>query len=334
MRRKWSFPLLFLLAVLMLVASGCSGDPTLNALDPQGTAGEKSLDLMKMSIMVMTFVFTVVMAIYIWVIIRYRKRKNKEVMPEQVHGSTKLEIIWTVIPIVLLTALAVPTVRYTFDLAETPKPNEKAVRINVTGYQYWWEFEYPDYGFTTAQEMVIPIDTKIELTIQGKDVIHSFWVPALSGKIDVIPGQVNKLPMDAKKPGFYQGKCAELCGPGHALMDFRVYAKSEAEFNQWVKQMTAPPAEQKSATVQAGEEVFKQNCMACHAGMNEEYKGPDLSKFATRTTVGGVLENNRSNLKKWITNPSAVKPGSKMPAIDYLSDQELNSLMDYLESRK
>lgn len=330
-QRWWQFLLVSTFAALVL--SGCSGDPTLNALDPQGTAGEKSLNLIYISFMIMMGVFAVVISIFVYVLVKFRKRKGKDVMPEQVHGSTKLEIIWTVIPIAILAALAVPTVRYTFDLAEKPTGND-VVNINVTGHQYWWEFEYPDEGFTTAQEMVIPVGKKVHLTINGKDVLHSFWVPALAGKMDVVPGKVNTMWLDAKKPGTYQGKCAELCGAGHALMDFKVYAKSDADYEKWLATMKSSPADVQTATAKEGEKLFKQNCLSCHAGQNPSYEAPDLTKFDTRTTIAGIKEKNRENLESWLKNPAAIKPGTKMPSFDYLNEQELDSLMDYLESRK
>lgn len=333
MRRQQWWQLLLVVALLALALSGCSGHPSLNALDPKGESGEKSLDLVILSFTVMMGVFTVVIFIFITVLIKFRKRKDKDVMPKQVHGSTLMEFLWTIIPIALLTTLAVPTVRYTLELDKEPKGND-VVKINVTGHQYWWEFEYPEEGFTTAQEMVIPTGKKVLLTIKGEDVVHSFWVPALSGKMDVIPGKVNTMWLDAKKPGFYQGKCAELCGAGHALMDFRVYAKTEAEYEKWVAQMKAPQQNPTTASVQQGEELFKQNCLACHAGQNEKYKAPNLNKFATRTSIAGIEERNRENLKKWLLNPSNIKPGSKMPSFDYLSEQELNALIDYLETKK
>lgn len=277
-------------------------------------------------------VFAVVITIYVYVLIRFRKRKGQDRMPEQTHGSTLLEIVWTVIPIVLLAVLAVPTVKYTFELADA-KPDQDSIRVKVTGHQYWWEFEYPDLGIKTAQELHIPVGKKVHLEIHGRDVLHSFWVPALGGKTDVIPGRVNTMWLDAKKPGVYQGKCAELCGAGHALMDFKVIADTQTDFNKWVAQMKQP-AKVATAAQKEGEKLFLQNCMGCHAGVNPRIHGPDLSKFGTRTTIAGIMPHNEENLKKWLKNPEAVKPGSKMPKIDYLTPEEMDALTEYLMSRK
>nr|WP_224749766.1 cytochrome c oxidase subunit II [Polycladospora coralii] len=313
--------------------TGCSGHESLNVLDPSGSAGEKQLDLIKLSFLIMLGVFAVVITIYIYVLIRFRKRKGVDVMPKQTHGNTKLEIIWTVIPIILLGILAVPTVTTTFDLTKIAQ-DEEVVNVKVTGYQYWWEFEYPELGIKTAQELHIPVGKKINFEIHGKDVLHSFWIPALGGKVDVIPGRVTNVILDANKPGDYQGKCAELCGAGHALMDFKVKAHSAEDFDKWVTQMQAPPAELTTDSEKRGEEVFQQNCLGCHAGINQSVPGPDLSKFGTRDTIAGMLKNNPENLKKWLHDPQAIKAGANMPKIDYLEEKDLDALVDYLESRK
>jgi cytochrome c oxidase subunit 2 len=329
--RIWRIGLLISLVTLFL--AGCSGDPSLSVLDPKGSAGEIQLNLIYWSLILMTVVFVIVITIFVYVLVRYRKRKGKDIMPEQVHGSTKLEIIWTVIPIAALIALAIPTVQYTFDLAEAP-PSEDTVIIDVTGHQYWWEFKYPQYGITTAQEAHIPVGKKVLFRIHGKDVLHSFWVPSLGGKMDVVPGRVNMMTLDAKQPGVYQGKCAELCGSGHALMDFKVFADKQADFDKWTAAMKQPVASVSATSSEAnGEKIFKQNCIGCHAGVNQ-IKAPNLNKFATRSTIAGVLPHTEQNLKIWLKNPQEVKPGTLMPKIDYLNKDELNDLIKYLDSRK
>lgn len=327
--RAWR--LLSMAALAILALSGCSVDPKLNALQPKGTAGEIQLDLINISLLVMIGVFVVVIAIYIYALVRYRKRKGIERMPKQVHGNTTFEIIWTVIPIILLVVLAFPTVKYTFDLSD--KPQGDILEVKITGHQYWWEIEYPQLGIKTAQELVIPTNRKVHIELKGRDVLHSFWVPALGGKTDVIPGRVNYMWLDAKKPGEYQGKCAELCGAGHALMNFKVYAKEQKDFDQWTNQMKQP-VKTVSATEKQGEQIFQQNCIGCHAGVNPRIKAPELNHFGTRKTVAGILPNNEANVKKWLKQTEELKPGTQMPKIDYLSDQELDALTKYLMSRK
>jgi cytochrome c oxidase subunit II len=328
-RRRW--PGLFTLLATVLALSGCGGHESLNVLDPSGSAGEQQLDLILWSFFLMIGVFAVVIIIYVYVLIRFRKRKGIERMPKQVHGNTKLEIIWTVIPIILLGILAVPTVTRTFDLAQTPQ-TEDTLHVKVTAYQYWWEFEYPELGIKTAQELHIPVGSKVHLEIYGEDVLHSFWVPALAGKMDIVPGRVHTMWIDAKKPGVYLGKCAELCGAGHALMNFKVYADSD--FDRWVAQMQKPAVSVVSVEERLGEQLFRQNCLGCHAGADPSIKGPDLSKFGMRKTIAGILPNDIKNLEKWLKNPPAVKPGANMPKIDYLNPEELDALAQYLLSRK
>jgi cytochrome c oxidase subunit II len=324
---------LSLLFVTVLVLSGCTAHPSLNALDPQGTVGEKQLNLINWSLLLMVGVFAIVITIFIYVLIRYRKKEGEERMPEQVHGNTKLEIIWTVIPIIALIALAFPTVKYTFELDKVPQ-GEDVIEVKVKGHQYWWEFEYPELGIKTAQELVIPVNRKARIEIEGNDVLHSFWVPALGGKTDVVPGKKNTMWLDAKKPGTYQGKCAELCGPGHALMDFKVFAKSDTDFDKWVAMMKEPIPKTVSAIDKKGEGLYRQNCMGCHAGVNPKVKGPDLTKFGTRDTIAGILPHTEKDLRNWLKNPDQIKPGTRMPKIDYFQKDEMDAIIHYLMNRK
>lgn len=329
--KNWKLLLLLVPCLMPLFLSGCSGDPRLDMLSPAGTAGEMQLNLIRWSFFLMVGVFALVISIFIYVLVRFRKRKGIEVMPEQVHGNTLLEVIWTVIPIILLAILAVPTVKYTFQLAETPK-SENDLVVKVTGHQYWWEFEYPQLGIKTAQELHIPVGKRVYFELHGTDVLHAFWVPALGGKTDIVPGRVTTMWLDAKKPGIFHGKCAELCGAGHALMDFKVYA--DADFDQWMRKMQQPTEKPTVASTKEGERLFKQNCMGCHAGANQTIPGPDLSKFGTRHTIAGILPHDEANLQKWLKNPPGVKPGAKMPKIDYLHEDEMKSLIRYLMERK
>lgn len=333
MSRQGLWRVLAIFTLVSLVLTGCNPSKSLNALDPSGSAGEKSLNLIYLSIGIMLVVFVIVMSIFVFVLIKFRKRNGvtRDTSKYKDH-STVMEITWTLLPIAALVALAIPTVQYTFDLSEVPK-NEKTVNIKVVGHQYWWEFEYKDYKFKTAQEIHIPTNTKVVFDIEGKDVLHSFWVPALGGKMDVIPNRTNRLVLDATKPGVYQGKCAELCGASHALMDFKVIADDQATFDAWVKQMTTPVTVS-SDVEKKGEALFRQNCMGCHAGVNPNVQGPDLSKFGGRSTIAGILNHDEKNLKAWLKDPNSFKPGTLMPKFDYLNDEEIDALSKYLMNRK
>ncbi len=300
-------------------------------------------DLMILSIVIMLFVFVVVMVIYTIVIIKYRQKKDDpDFIPKQTEGSHALETLWTVIPIILLLILAVPTVQYTFALADTsPEINEEgeeqdSLWINITGAQYWWHFEYDGLEVSTSQELYIPTDRRVYLSMSSQDVIHSFWVPAIDGKMDVNPtGNTNEMTLLAKEEGVYWGKCAELCGPSHSIMDFKVIAVSPGEFEQWVKDMQGVTGEEtpESATAQEGQQLFADNCMTCHAvGSSPNKIGPNLTNFGDRLKIAGVVDYNKENLIEWIqTKGKEMKPGNHMQDAPYnLKDEEAEKIAEYL----
>jgi len=332
-RWKFVWRLMPLFAVLALLLTGC-GDPTLSALDPKGPVANEQRNMMILSFGIMLVVLAAVFLIYIYVIIRFRQRKGQTGIPKQVEGSHVLEIIWTVVPIILLVILAVPTVYYTFKHSQDYTQDKDSLHVKVTGHQFWWQFEYPDQGINTAQDLYIPVGKRVAFELTTADVNHSFWVPSLGGKIDTNPGEknVNVLYLQADEPGEYKGKCAELCGASHALMDFKVVAVSDAEFNQWVSKMTAPKTV--SADAAKGEQVFKDNCLSCHAvNAAGAGLGPNLNGFANRTRIAGFLAHDDEKLKEWIQDPQSVKPGSKMPAVE-LNETQLNDVVKYLNSLK
>ncbi|MDF2959017.1 MAG: Cytochrome caa3-type oxidase [Paenibacillus sp.] len=335
----WRFIPLF--GLMMLLLTGCGSD-TISALRPRGPVARDQLFLMKLSLGIMVVVVLVVFAIYIYVLVRYRKKKgDKDIIPKQVEGSHTLEIIWTVIPIILLLILAVPTVSYTVKLSENHIQNKDAIHVKVTAHQFWWQFEYPALGIQTAQDMVIPTGKKIALEITSADVLHSFWVPSLAGKQDTNVGMTNIMYLEADDAAVFLGKCAELCGASHALMDFKVVSKSEADFTAWVDKMKKPAAI--PAEAKAGEQVFKDNCLSCHA-VNAQGLGfgPNLNGFASREMIAGILPrgaNNDKNLHDWIADPQSVKPGNMMPAFGPtgpkpLQEQQINDLIKYLNALK
>jgi cytochrome c oxidase subunit 2 len=321
-----------LIGVLAFILTGC-GDPTLSALTPKGPVARDQMFLMILSLSVMIFVFVVVMAIYIYVLVRYRRRKGDNKIPKQVEGNHKLEILWTVIPIILLIIIAVPSITQTFDQARDMRKEKDAIHVNVIGHQFWWQFEYPDLGITTAQDLVIPTGKYVSFDVVSADTNHSFWIPVLGGKIDANRGIHNVFYLKSDEVGIFKGKCAELCGASHALMDFKVNSMSPTEFDAWVNKMKAPPAAV-PATAAKGEQIFKDNCMSCHAtGVNDKSFGPNLNGFASRTLIAGILEHNDANLKRWINDPLAEKPGATMPKVG-LNDDQLNEVIKYLDTLK
>src|SRR5690625_454264 len=299
--RSWlgKFKALFILIALTLFLT-CCGEENISALIPKGYGADSSFYLIILTTVVMTFVFLAVMIIYVIVLIRYRKKKGEEnYIPKQVEGNKTLETVWTVIPIILIMIMAVPTVIATFDLADASDADEH-ININVTGKQFWWHFDYENEEVHTSQDLYIPVNTKIYLHVKSDDVLHSFWVPSITGKIDANPENVNTIFIEAHEEGVYQGLCAELCGLSHSLMDFKVIVVSEEEYDQWVQDMKNidPEDEPLDAVAQDGKALFEENnCMSCHAiGTPDEYVadrvpiGPDLSNFGNRTKFAGVLD--------------------------------------------
>lgn len=327
---KRVFPLLLAFSLLL---SGCSLTGTEpGPLDPRGETGQEQLTLILLSTGIMLFVMVVVFVLFFYVIIRFRQRKGDTEIPKQVEGNHKLEIIWTVIPILLLTILAIPTVAFTFKQATDYTEDPDAMLVKVTAHQFWWEFEYPDYGIFTAQDLVIPVNTTIQFELTASDVLHSFWVPALGGKMDTLTGITNKMYLKAEETGVFKGKCAELCGASHALMDFKVVVYTQEEFDAWVAKMQEPVVV--SEDVARGQEVFKSKCMACHAvDSSIPSIGPNLDGFASRQVLAGYLPNTDEWLVEWLTATQELKEGTTMPQVP-LTDEEVEELVKYLRSLK
>lgn len=337
------FRALFLLSGLTLLLSGC-GKPYLSALQPKGEGSEMLFNLMLLSIGIMIFVFLVVIIIYTYVVLKFRQKKGQEdYIPKQTEGSHLLETVWTVIPIILLLILAVPTVQYTFALSDTTPDEEvedDALWIEVTAQQYWWHFNYKDLNIQTSQELYIPTDQRVYLELTSLDVIHSFWIPTISGKMDTNPIEnKNQMWIHAYEEDVYWGKCAELCGPSHSLMDFKVVAVSPGEFEQWVEDMqnVNPDAEPETVAAQEGRELFQENsCATCHAvGSSPVAVGPNLTSFGDRTTVAGVLEYDKESIVNWLMDPEKYKPGNQMTnKYPELDEEEAEKIADYLMSLK
>ncbi len=327
-------------ATLGLILAGC-GREDLSVLRPQGPAAESSFDLMKLAITIMIVVLLIVFSIAAYVLIRFRRKPEQREIPEQVEGNFKLEVLWTVIPLILVVVLAVPTVKAVFAAGNDHSDDKNAIKVKVTGHQYWWEFEYTDYGVKTAQDLVIPAGKDIAFELSTADVLHSFWVPSLAGKMDTNPdGTINRFSFSAPNEGVYRGKCAELCGPSHGFMEFKVKSVSDAEFEQWLASMKSPAVLPEDPEIAA---KFKSACLQCHAvGDQGIAMGPDLTGIGSRESVAGILLNDDTgvdgapildNLKTWLHDPQGVKPGNKMPDPKKdlgLTDEEIDGIAEYL----
>lgn len=321
-----------LLGLISLVGGACASDAPQDYISGQnGPVARRADELWDITFVIAVAIFFIVELLLIYTIVRFRARPGREA--KQFHGNTKVEVILTVIPALILAGLAVPTVQTIFDLSSRP---DNALDVKVTARQFWWEYEYKEAGVVTANELHIPIDTSVYLTLQGDDVIHSFWVPKLAGKQDVVPGRTNQLTIRADDPGTYLGQCTEYCGLSHANMRLRVIAHPKAEFDQWLTEQAQPAAAATDAAAAEGERLFLEGeCINCHAigGTDAQSRvGPDLTHFASRSTFAGAMfKNNTENLRAWLDDPPAVKPGAKMP--DYgLSSEEIDALIAYLQS--
>jgi cytochrome c oxidase subunit 2 len=274
-----------------------------------------------------------------YAVVKFRKRsEGAEREPAQVYGSTQIELAWTIIPILIVVVLFLATARVIHGIQDAPKP-AAALQVTAIGHQFWWEFRYPALGVVTANELHIPVSdpahpTPTFLKLLSADTDHSFWVPQLAGKTDLIPNHPNEMWMDPQQEGIYLGQCAQYCGTQHAKMLLQVSVDSPEAFEAWVHAQ-AQSATQDDKEI-AGKRVFETTaCVNCHAigGTNATGRfGPDLTHLMSRRTIAsGAAENTKENLRLWIQNPAEIKPGSLMPAMQ-LTDADLDALVRYLET--
>lgn len=244
-----------------------------------------------------------------------------------------------VFPLVTLFALLLYTL---LAAAKITRPGEPDLRIEVIGKQWWWDVRYytPDgaLDFITANEIHIPAGTSAEIVLRSADVLHSFWVPALAGKLDVIPGRENRLRLAAERPGMHRGQCAEYCGGPHALMAFLVVAEAPEDFERWRQRQREPAPPPRSAVARKGEQVFLSYCAACHTVRGTPAAGelgPDLSHVGGRLSIAaGVLPNNAGTIAAWIADSQRIKPGNLMPSFGEFRGEELQALAAYVEGLK
>lgn len=325
------------LASTLLLSACISADAPMNYLYPEGPRAIQADRLWDVTFGIAAFVFIAVEGGLIFILFKYREGKAHG-SPRQIEGHTKFELIWTAIPAVILTGIAFMTVPVIFDQAREPAD---ALQVEVIGHQWWWEYKY-DNGVVTANELHIPTDRPVYLTLKSVDVIHSYWIPKLAGKQDVVPGRINHMTIEATKPGEYLGQCAEYCGLSHANMRAKAIAHEPADFDQWVADQLEDAAS--DASVQEGEDLFMtgvfadgQMCVACHAVQGSDAAGivgPNLTHVGSRTRfAGSMFEMNEENLKAWLNDPPELKPGSKMPQLN-LTDEQIDDLTAYLLSLK
>jgi len=339
---------LFMLALLFLFIATAAGvalaDPSnglTNIFAPESTPAKSILNLSIFVLIITAIIFIVVFTLLVYSIVKFRGRAvdaGRE--PAQVYGSTQIELAWTVIPILIVVVLFLATARTIHAVQDAPEP-ATALEVTAIGHQFWWEFRYPKLGIVTANELHIPLSdaahpTPTFLKLLSADTDHSFWIPQLAGKTDLIPNHPNSMWMDPHRTGIFLGQCAQYCGTQHAKMLLRVSVDSPDDFYTWVRSQKQPAIQDE--TVSAGRRVFETTaCINCHsiAGTVATGQfGPDLTHLMSRETIAsGAAENTAGNLRLWIKNPEAIKPGSLMPAMQ-VSDADLDALVGYMESLK
>jgi len=337
-----------LLAVFILAS--CAKDAPQDTLTPEGKYAKKIDTLQKP-----VFLIAIVVAVFVFLLIAFAVMKFREKpgddpdeLPEQLHGNTKLEIGWTILPALVLAAISALTLPVIFELTEEP---DEYLAVDVWGQKYWWGYEYPGEGneaygieadgIRTANELHIPVGVPVYMTLRSTDVIHSFWAPKLNGKRDVVPGRTHTWKLEADEPGVYSGQCAEFCGTSHAFMRLKVVAHDDAGWAEWVEQMQAPLEEPEEGSLAAeGFELFAQKgCQGCHQvdGAYEEVaedapSAPNLTKLFTRDCFAGCIYDltDRNELEAWLRDPQR-KDGSLM-VIGELTEDEIDRLYAYLET--
>ncbi len=321
----------------MNLTAATAGPATPSMFAPVSTPAFAIRDLSFLVLAIVTFIFIVVAGVTVYAIIRYRHRPGDDRRdPPQVYGSTQIELAWTVVPFLIVIILFLTTTRYIFAI-ERPATTRDTVEVTVTGNQWWWEIRYPQLGIVTANELHVPVSdaarpTRTFITLQSADVIHSFWIPQLAGKTDVIPGKTNRTWVEPRTPGTYVGQCAEFCGVQHAWMLLRVTVHPRNEFDRWVAAQRAVAAE--ASEGRAGRDVFTSvACISCHTVKGTPANGvfgPDLTHLMSRATIGaGVAPNTPETLRAWVKDPAVLKPGARMPAMN-LSRDQLDQLVAYL----
>lgn len=368
---------LFSLSLLLMIAfasAGCSFKTRQSFLDPKGPLALVQYDLFMVTVWVTLFIFLAVGGALLWAVIRFRERPGDadKPMPSQSHGNPLVEIGLIGVSVLLLVIIAIPTLRAIAYMHELPNDGtshlgqwysgtlsqedlEDVLTVNVTGYQWWWAFDYPQLGVTTANELVIPKGKVIKLNLRSADVIHSFWLPKIAGKVDLIPGRANWMWILADEEGHYYGQCAEFCGSAHAYMLFRSDVLSDEDFCAWVDRQKQESTEPLDVVVAKGRELFTaKTCIQCHTirgnALAMGIKGPDLTHIATRKTLAaGILDNcdergqidasiQKENLFNWIKNSQHIKPGNLMYYDTaglkhvHLSDEEVNTIVAYLQT--
>jgi len=334
-----------LLVIFWSAAAAAATDPAApsisptNIFAPASTPAQSIFGLSLFVLAVTAAIFVVVFTLLTYSVVKFRKRSTDDGRePPQVYGSNQVEVAWTVIPVLIVVALFMATARVIASVQKAV-PSSNAIEVVAIGHQFWWEYRYPALGVVTANELHVPVSDDNHprptfIKLLSADTDHSFWVPRLAGKTDLIPNHPNSMWIDPHETGVYLGQCAQYCGTQHAKMLLRIYVQSRDEFDRWVQEQRQ--RQPSGDVVSEGQRIFETTaCVNCHtvAGTVANGRfGPDLTHLMSRDTIAaGASLNTPENLRLWIRNPEAIKPGSLMPAME-LNEQELDRLTDYLET--
>jgi len=310
-----------------------------NIFAPISTPADTIFGLSMFVLAVTGAIFVVVFSLLVYAAVKFRLRPGDDSRePAQIYGSAQVELAWTVIPVLIVVVLFLAAARVIASI-QNAIPPQGAIHVTVIGHQYWWEYRYPDLKVVTANELHVPVSdpahpTPTFLTLLSADTDHSFWVPRLAGKTDLIPNHPNHMWIDPHQTGLYLGQCSQYCGVQHAMMLLRVYVDTRADFDKWVAQQSQSAAVNEAAS--EGRRIFEANaCVNCHtvAGTVAQGRfGPDLTHLMSRDTIAsGATRNTHEKLRAWIRDPNVLKPGCLMPAMG-LSDPQIDAVTSYMET--
>jgi cytochrome c oxidase subunit 2 len=321
--------------VWLALAAGCSFEGPMSTLVARSDLNRSIVSLYALITWAAAIIAMVVFVVLGLILLRFRERPGAVALPRQIRGHTALELAWTIAPALILLVIAIPTIQVIFRTQGTAAPPH-ALPVTVRGWQWWWEFRYPSLDVVTANELHLPLGQPVVFTLEGPDVIHSFWVPQLGGKRDVVPGRVNQVILTPERAGEYWGQCAEFCGASHANMGLRVIVEDPAAFDGWVTAQKAAPPEPTGPAAEGKAIYARSACVGCHTirGVSVGTLGPDLTHFGGRALFGaGLWPTTVEHVVAWLKDPPALKPGSRMPNLN-LSDAEARALAVYLTSLK
>ncbi len=320
-------------AAIVLLLSGCAESPTF--LNSNSMISRHETVLYRAILIEAVLFFVVIIGALLWIFSRYRSRNGDNTLPPQIYGK----VSWALIPvfaIILFDGADFFEMAKTMRAVAIPIASSQDINVHVIGHRWWWEYDYTDLGIKTANELHVPVGANVQITLDSVDVIHSFWVPQLSGKTDVIPGQTNHMWLTSDQPGTFTGQCAEFCGTEHALMRIVVVVESQEDFDAWVANQQKPAAQPQTADEEAGYKTLTTTCASCHSlnpGETETKVAPNLTHLFSRSVfAGATYDLNEENLRKWLQNQQAMKPGNNMNIT--LLPEEIDGIVAYLKLLK